>query len=183
MLQCRGPQPGVHVPLGVHLPIRRRTFKVSNREVFICISFLLKYLYIYQWILFSKAVALNMFLANHDTIFCHKEFQGYMFIWRNAEGVHGQRKVGNPCSNAMVPNQKGIPAQRGISFVQGRNFHSVLSFFFEVGIGSFNTFYDFLFVRTKQNFSLAANFWGIRLLCAFILLRWLKLASISIFHS
>jgi len=22
-----------------------------------------------------------------------------MFICRNAEGVHGQRKVGNPCSN------------------------------------------------------------------------------------
>ena len=25
--------------------------------------------------------------------------KGYMFISQNAEGVHGQRKVGNPCSN------------------------------------------------------------------------------------
>ena len=37
--------------------------------------------------------------------------------------------------------------------------------------------------RTKTNFSLAASFWGICLLSAFILLRWLKLANISIFHS
>jgi len=29
--------------------------------------------------------------------FCHKKF-GFMLICRNAEGVHGQRKVGNPCS-------------------------------------------------------------------------------------
>jgi len=27
--------------------------------------------------------------------------KGYMLIFRNAEGVHGQRKVGNPCSIAM----------------------------------------------------------------------------------
>jgi len=25
--------------------------------------------------------------------------KGYMFISQNAEGVHGQRKVGNPCFN------------------------------------------------------------------------------------
>jgi len=23
--------------------------------------------------------------------------KGYILIWRNAEGVHGQRKVGSPC--------------------------------------------------------------------------------------
>jgi len=35
----------------------------------------------------------------------------------------------------------------------------------------------------QTNFSLAASFWGICLLSAFILLRRLKLASVSIFHS
>ena len=35
----------------------------------------------------------------------------------------------------------------------------------------------------QTNFSLAAGFWGICLLSAFILLRRLKLASVSIFHS
>jgi len=45
----RGSQPGVHVPLGVHLPIRRGTSDVSNRrEICIYISFISKYLYIYQ---------------------------------------------------------------------------------------------------------------------------------------
>ena len=34
--------------------------------------------------------------------FCHKKFQGYMFICRNAEGVHGQRKVGNPWSRKRL---------------------------------------------------------------------------------
>jgi len=34
----------------------------------------------------------------------------------------------------------------------------------------------------KTKFILAASFWGICLLCALILLRWLKLASIYLFH-
>jgi len=38
-------------------------------------------------------------------------------------------------------------------------------------------------IRQQTNFSLAASFWGICLLSAFILLRRLKLASVSIFHS
>jgi len=29
--------------------------------------------------------------------------KGYIFICRNAEGVHGKRKVGNPCSRKMEP--------------------------------------------------------------------------------
>jgi len=33
---------------------------------------------------------------------CHKKFSGYMLIWRNAEGVHGQRKFENPCPKAVV---------------------------------------------------------------------------------
>ena len=41
---------------------------------------------------------------------------------------------------------------------------------------------DFYQVQ-QANFSLAASFWGICLLSAFILLRWLKLAIVSIFHS
>jgi len=28
---------------------------------------------------------------NHHKIFCHKKFQGYMFICQNAEGVHANR--------------------------------------------------------------------------------------------
>jgi len=34
----------------------------------------------------------------YDKIFCHKKFSRYMFICRNAEGVHCQRKVQNPWS-------------------------------------------------------------------------------------
>ena len=50
-LWYRGSQPGLH------LPVRRGTFEVSNRsEIYIYISFISKHLYIYQWILFSKAV-------------------------------------------------------------------------------------------------------------------------------
>ena len=30
--------------------------------------------------------------------------QGYMLIYRNAEGVHGKRKFGNPCSRKYVNN-------------------------------------------------------------------------------
>jgi len=55
MIYTRGSQPGVHVPPGVHLPIRRGTFRVSSRrDQYVYISFLYKYLYIYQWIFFSK---------------------------------------------------------------------------------------------------------------------------------
>jgi len=47
--------PGVYVPPGVHLPIQRGRFKASNkRKICIYIRFVPKYLYIYQWILFSK---------------------------------------------------------------------------------------------------------------------------------
>jgi len=35
-------------------------------------------------------------MINHDKIFCHKKCYGYMLICRNAEEVHGQRKVENP---------------------------------------------------------------------------------------
>jgi len=27
-------------------------------------------------------------MTNHDKMFCHKKFMGYMFICRNAKGVH-----------------------------------------------------------------------------------------------
>ena len=39
-----------------------------------------------------------MFIVKYfyDKIFCHEKFWGYMLVCRNAEGVHGQRKVGNP---------------------------------------------------------------------------------------
>ena len=58
---------------------------------------------------------LNISMNNHDKMYCRRKFQGclcicqnaevvhaymlkgYMLIFRNAEGVHGKRKVGNPC--------------------------------------------------------------------------------------
>jgi len=53
----RGSQTGVHVHLGVHLPIWRGTFMVSNRRAkYIYISFISKYLYIYQGKQFSKII-------------------------------------------------------------------------------------------------------------------------------
>jgi len=36
-------------------------------------------------------------MSIYDKIFFHKKFQGYVFICRNAEGVHGKTKVGNLC--------------------------------------------------------------------------------------
>jgi len=75
---CRGSQPGVHVPPGVHFPIRRGTFKFGNwGEKYIYMLFISKYLYIYQQILFSNIIIcslLNISVNNHDQIFCQKKF-------------------------------------------------------------------------------------------------------------
>ena len=52
--------------------------------------FIFKYWYIYH-LLFSKVnvcILLNISVKNHEKIFCHKDFQGYMFICQNSEGVH-----------------------------------------------------------------------------------------------
>jgi len=38
--------------------------------------------------------------------FCHKKFKGYMLIYRNAEGVHGQRKIGNTCPKPKPGQQR-----------------------------------------------------------------------------
>jgi len=35
-------------------------------------------------------------MNNHVKMFCHKKFQGYMCICRNAEGVHGNINVWTP---------------------------------------------------------------------------------------
>jgi len=37
-------------------------------------------------------------MIKHDEIFCHKEVYGYIFICQKAERVHGQKKIGKPCS-------------------------------------------------------------------------------------
>jgi len=37
-------------------------------------------------------------------LFDHENFWGYVLICRNAEGVHGHRKVGNPCANPLPQN-------------------------------------------------------------------------------
>ena len=46
-LYVRGSQPGVHVPPGVHLPIRRGTFKVSNRRENVFAYYLFPNIYTY----------------------------------------------------------------------------------------------------------------------------------------
>jgi len=39
--------------------------------------------------------------------FCGNKFLGYMLIYRNAEGVHGRRKVGHPYDNTTVCYMEG----------------------------------------------------------------------------
>jgi len=36
------------------------------------------------------------------SLFVIRNFWGYMLIWRNAEGVHGQKKFENPCPKAVI---------------------------------------------------------------------------------
>jgi len=53
--------------------------------------FIFKYLHIYHLILFLKVIIclmLNISKNNHEKIFRHEEFQGYMFVCQNSEGVH-----------------------------------------------------------------------------------------------
>ena len=66
------------------------TFNVrSRREKYILILF----------IYFKKSADFCYFTQP----FYHKKFQGYMLICQNAEGVHGQRKIGNPwCSQKSL---------------------------------------------------------------------------------
>jgi len=44
-------------------------------------------------------------MINHDKILCHKKsveiLNGFIIMFRNAEGVHGLRKVGNPWSSGL----------------------------------------------------------------------------------
>jgi len=66
IVYIRSSQPGVHVPLRVHLPIWSDTIKVSNKYIYIL--FVFKYLCIYQWILFSKIIiclSLNILTWRH----------------------------------------------------------------------------------------------------------------------
>jgi len=63
---------GVHVSLGVHLPISRGTFEVSNRrEKCFHISIISKCLHIYQWILFSEIIICQgwAYLCNRKVIY------------------------------------------------------------------------------------------------------------------
>ena len=70
---AQGSQPGAHVPPGVHLPIWRGTFKVSDRrEKYIYIPFPSKYLHIYYWMIIWLLSSASM--NNHDKIFCHERF-------------------------------------------------------------------------------------------------------------
>jgi len=108
---------------GTYLPTNR--FEVKNRRKrYIYILFISKYSFIYQWILFSKIIIglLLKYLLRHKDLYVLLKFQwillllnlfvirieGYMLICRNAEGVHRQRNVGNPCSReiTMLFNKK-----------------------------------------------------------------------------
>ena len=55
--------------------------------------------YFQKIIMIIICLLLIISMNNHDKIFGHKTFQGYMFFCRNAEGVHGKKKLGNPCSS------------------------------------------------------------------------------------
>jgi len=44
---------------------------------------------------------LSEFLLFYSAFLLEEKFQGHMLICRNAEGVHGQTKVGNPCSKPL----------------------------------------------------------------------------------
>jgi len=49
-------------------------------------------------------------MNNHHKMFCHRKFYGYMFICRNAEGVHRKRKVGNHCYSTTQHRPNHIDA-------------------------------------------------------------------------
>jgi len=96
----RGSQPWVHVHLGVHLPIQRGTFKVSNRrEIYIYTSFISKYLYIYQWILFSKAIVcllLNISRLIMIKYFVIRNFRGTCSSVEMLKGYMVRKRLGTP---------------------------------------------------------------------------------------
>ena len=50
----------------------------------------------------------NVYLISHDKRFCHNKFQGCMLICRNAEGLNGQRNVGNPWYKQNVEANESI---------------------------------------------------------------------------
>jgi len=69
-IYTRGSQTGVHVPVGVHLPIGRGTFKVSNwREKYVYILFISNYLCIYQWIYLYNGCLNNFFQGDNVALF------------------------------------------------------------------------------------------------------------------
>ena len=100
-LQQRFPTWGTCTPRGT-FAYPKGTFENSNRrEICIYTSFISKYLYIHQWILFSKTVIcifLNIPMINHEKYFVVRNFRGtyssvevlkgYMLVFQNAEGVH-----------------------------------------------------------------------------------------------
>ena len=104
----RGSGTGVHAHLRVHLPIWRGRLHFSlaiEGTKYVYILLISNYLYIYQWILFSRIIMcllVNIVLLFPQP-FCHKKFErkAYMLIYRNAEGVHGQRKFGNPVLRSL----------------------------------------------------------------------------------
>jgi len=93
-------QPGVHVPLRLHLPIWMGLFEVSNRRENIFIYCLFPNIYTY--------ISKDYFQAS-VCVCC------WIYLWLvminilsldilevHAEGVHGYRKFGKPWSRAMI---------------------------------------------------------------------------------
>jgi len=113
----------VHVSLGVHLLIWMGTFKVSNRRdkyiYSLCIS---KYLYIYQWILFSKTIIcflLNKTIISHGKITAKKSnydierhFRGTCSSVEMLNGYMVRERLGTPALSLSASPQVAVQRPR-----------------------------------------------------------------------
>jgi len=62
--------------------------------------------------------------------------KGYVFIYRNAEGVHGKRKVGNPWSKGILPENTSFPQSTKYAFYAALLSHVYV---FGININKFQT--------------------------------------------
>jgi len=90
-------------------------------------------------------------------------------------------------TNLIAAEFKLAEMQKNLALKSFRQCHSTVNFWQQVPESKYpedkRSVYNSFLCRRQTNFSLAASFWGICLLSAFILLRRLKLASVSIYHS
>ena len=117
------------------------TFRVSDRRsIYIYISLLpniytyiseyyfqnplYAYCWIYQWLTMLNILSLDILGVHLHQSKCWKGtclyfqmLKGYMLICRNAAGVHGQRKVGNPCSKGSSNDVASAAVTAPVPFV------------------------------------------------------------------